>query len=143
MLEFAKSTLCKWLKQQRYKRPKLSGEVLELDGAWTRIAGGNVELKTARDERGVALSSAGSWKDALTTAREQGSSAPRHTASDGDRAIERAIDMAYMAKALRISCVSSPRCASANATQARRGFRRQKRCLGRMTWNKRDTMPVE
>ena len=28
---FAKSTLCKWMNQEEYKRPKLSGEVLELD----------------------------------------------------------------------------------------------------------------
>ena len=50
LLGFAKSTLCKWLKQEQYERPKMSGEVLELDGAWTRVAGGNVELKVARDE---------------------------------------------------------------------------------------------
>ena len=62
MLGFAKSTLCKWLKQEKYERPKLSGEVLELDGAWTRVEGGNVELKVARDERCVALVSAGSWE---------------------------------------------------------------------------------
>ena len=42
MLGFAKSTLCKWLKREKYKRPKLSGEVLELDGLWTRVAAGNV-----------------------------------------------------------------------------------------------------
>ena len=95
LLGFAKSTLCKWLKQERYKRPELSGEVLELDGVWTRIAGGNVELKVARDERGVALASVGSWEDMLTAARERGASAPRHIVSDGDRAIARAIDMAY------------------------------------------------
>ena len=95
MMGFAKSTLCKWLKQEQYKRPKLSGEVLELDGVWTRVAGGKVELKIARDERGVALASAGSWEDALATARDLGASAPRHIVSDGDRAIERAIDMAY------------------------------------------------
>ena len=37
MLGFAKSTLCKWLKQEDYKRPKLSGDALELDGVWTRV----------------------------------------------------------------------------------------------------------
>lgn len=95
MLGFAKSTLCKWLKQEDYKRPKLSGEILELDGVWTRIAGGKVELKVSRDERGVALASAGSWEDALMAARDLGASAPRHIVSDGDRAIESAIDMAY------------------------------------------------
>ena len=60
MLRFAKNTLCKWLKQERYTRPKLSGEVVEVDRVWTRVAGGNVELKVARDERGVTLASAGS-----------------------------------------------------------------------------------
>ena len=74
MLGFAKSTLCKWLKRERYTRPKLSGEVLELDGVWTRVAGGKLELKVARD---------------------LGADAPRHIVSDGDRAIESAIDMAY------------------------------------------------
>ena len=59
MLGFAKSTLCKWLKQEQCKRPKMSGEVLEPDVVWTRVAGGSVELKVARDERGVALVSAG------------------------------------------------------------------------------------
>ena len=43
-LGFAKSTLCKWLKREEYKRPKLSGNVPELDGAWTRVAGGKVAL---------------------------------------------------------------------------------------------------
>ena len=95
MLGFAKSTLCKWLKQEQYKRPKLSGEVLELDGVWTRVAGGKLELKVARDERGVALASAGSWEDAVAAARDLGADAPRHIVSDGDRAIESAIDMAY------------------------------------------------
>ena len=31
-LGFAKSTLRKWLKREQYKRTKMSGEVLELDG---------------------------------------------------------------------------------------------------------------
>ena len=69
MLGFAKSKLCKRLKHEQYKCPKLSGEALELDGVWMRAASGNVELKVARDERGVAVASAGSWEDALTAAR--------------------------------------------------------------------------
>ena len=64
-LGFAKSTLCKWLKQEDYKHPELAGAVLELDKVWTRVAGGNAELKVARDERSVALALAGSWEDAL------------------------------------------------------------------------------
>ena len=95
MLGFAKSALCKWLKRERYKLPKLSGEALELGGIWTRVAGGNVELKVARDERGVALASAGSWEDAVAAARDLGADAPRHIVSDGDRAIESAIDISY------------------------------------------------
>ena len=55
MLGFAKSALCKWLKQEKYKRPDLSGEALELDGIWTRVAGGKLELKVARDERCVGV----------------------------------------------------------------------------------------
>ena len=42
MLGFAKSALCKWLKQEKYKRPDLSGEALELDEIWTRVAGGKL-----------------------------------------------------------------------------------------------------
>ena len=104
MLGFAKSTLCKWLKQERYKLPKLSGEVLELDGIWTRVSGGKVELKVARDERGVAVASAGSWEDAVAAARDLGADAPRHIVSDGDRAIESAIDMAYGRRAPHQLC---------------------------------------
>ncbi len=52
-------------------------------------------MKVTRDERGVALELAGSWEDALTAARDLGADAPRHIVSDGDRAIESAIDMAY------------------------------------------------
>ena len=76
MLGGAKSTLCKRLKEEEYDCPELSGEVLELDGIWTRVAGGNVELKVARDERGVALTSTGSWEDALAAARERGALTP-------------------------------------------------------------------
>ena len=91
MLGFAKSTLCKWLKQEQYMRPKLSGETLELDEVWTRIAGGNVELKAASDERGVALAFAGSWEDAVAAARDLCAAAPRHAVS----AVDSAIDMTY------------------------------------------------
>ena len=95
LLEFVKSTLCKWLNQEQCKRPKLSGEALELDGGWTRVVGGNVELKVARDERDVALAYAGSWAHALVAVCEQSGTVPRHIVSEGDRAIEIAIDMAY------------------------------------------------
>ena len=103
MLRFAKDALRKWPKQEQYKSPKLSGEALELDGVWTRVAGGSAELKAARDERGVALASAGSWEDALMAAREQGAP-PRRIVSDGDRAIESAIDLAYDRNAPRQLC---------------------------------------
>ena len=69
-----------------------------------------------RDERGVALTSTGSWEDALAAARERGVLAPRHIVSDGDKAIESAIDMARMTGILRISCVSFTSGASASAT---------------------------
>ena len=75
--------------------PKAVGRGIGLDGVWTWGAGGNVELKVAQDERGVAVASAGSWENALVAAREQGASAPRHIVRAGDRAIEGAIDMAY------------------------------------------------
>ena len=52
------------------------GRAPELDGIWTRVAGGNVELKSARDERCVVLAAVGSWEDALATARDLGASAP-------------------------------------------------------------------
>ena len=71
LLGFAKSALREWLMQEECKRPNLSGAVLEMDGVWTRIAGGNVDLRVARDERGVALASAGSWEDALVAARRR------------------------------------------------------------------------
>ena len=82
-LGFDKSAPRKWLKGEQCKRPKLSGEALELEEVWTRVAGGKVELKAARDERGVALASAGSWEDALMAALEQGAAAPRHIAATG------------------------------------------------------------
>ena len=88
--------------------PKLSGEVLELEGIWTRVADGNVELKVARDKRCVALASVGIREDALA-------SAPRHIVSDGDKAIARATDMAY-GGGLRVSCASPTCCASTRAT---------------------------
>ena len=71
IFEVAKSELFKWLKVGKHKRTKLPGEALELDEVWTRVADGNAELKSARDERGVALASAGSWEDALTMARNR------------------------------------------------------------------------
>ena len=95
MLGLSKSTLCKWLNQEQYERPNLSGDALKLDGIWTRIAGGNVELKVDRDERGVALASVGSWEDAVAATRDLGASAPRHIVSGRRKAIEGAIDMTY------------------------------------------------
>ena len=76
------------MNQEQYNLPKLSGDVLELVGVWTRAATGNV-VKVERDERGVALASAGSWEYTLVAAGERGASAFRHIVSDGDRAIAR------------------------------------------------------
>ena len=40
-----------------------------------------MELKVARDERGVALAAAGSWEDTLVAAREQAAPEPKHGVS--------------------------------------------------------------
>ena len=49
---FAKNAPCKGLKRKHYKRPKMSGEVLELDGVWTSVADKKVELMATRNKRG-------------------------------------------------------------------------------------------
>ena len=82
----------KWLKREKCKRPKLSGEALEPDGAWTRVAGGNVDLKIERSCGGVCGKLG---RRGYGGARSGSGGAPRRIVSDGDRAIEVAIDMAY------------------------------------------------
>ena len=73
-----------------------------------------MELKVWRDERVVALASAGSWEDALSATREMGASAPRHIVSDGDKAIE--ITVNYMTRILRVNCANFTCCVNTSAT---------------------------
>ena len=97
-------------------------------------AGGNVELKAARDDRGVARACAGSWEDALAAA-------PRHIVSGGDRTIERAIDVAYDRNAPRQLCqFHLLRGYKRNIGGV--GFSEARRCLDRMIWSKRGSMSV-
>ena len=49
MLGFAKSMLCKWIEQEQYKCSMLLSYALELDDVLTRVVGGNMDLKIARD----------------------------------------------------------------------------------------------
>lgn len=98
MLGFAKSTLCKWLKQEKMRRVEMRGEVLEMDGVWMRMRGGKAEMKVVRDETGAALGTFGSWEDALDDVYDSGVVSPAHIVSDGDRAIESAIGLVYGGK---------------------------------------------
>ena len=100
-----------------------------------------MELRVARDERGVALASAGSWEASLTAVRDLGASAPRHIVSDGDRAIESAISIAYGRGVPHHQlCQYRPlREYKRNIAVWDRG--RQRRCLDPMIWSKRGSMP--
>ena len=92
---FAKSTLCKWIRGERLREDSLSGDVLEMDGLWTRTAEGPVEMKVIRDEKGNAMATFDSWEEAVNAAYMSGARSPRHIVSDGDLAIASAIDMTY------------------------------------------------
>ena len=95
MFGFAKSTLCKWIRGERLREDGLSGDVLEMDGLWTRTAEGPVEMKVIRDEMGNAMATFDSWQKAVNAAYMSGARSPRHIVSDGDLAIASAIDMTY------------------------------------------------
>lgn len=95
LLGFAKSTLCKWLKQEPPVERDLKGEVMELDGLWTRTREGAEELKVARDERGAAFLSFGRWDQVVDRLYERGLAEPVHIVSDGDPAIAGAIEWVY------------------------------------------------
>ena len=95
LLGFAKSTLCKWLKQERLERPAMSGEVVEMDGVWVGVRGGKQELKALRDDEGSVMGMFGSWTDALGEVCERGITEPVHLVSDGDLSIAEAIGMVY------------------------------------------------
>ncbi len=95
MYGFAKSTLCKWIKQEKLERPELKGDVAEMDGVWVGVRRGKQELKVFRDDKGGVMASFGSWEDTLTEAYKRGVRQPAHLVSDGDRAIAEAIGMVY------------------------------------------------
>lgn len=95
LLGFAKSTLCKWLKQEPPLEGEVKGEVVELDGLWTRTGEGAEELKVARDEGGAAFRSFGRWDQVVEGLYERGLGEPVHIVSDGDPAIAGAIEWVY------------------------------------------------
>ena len=73
----------------------MCGEVLEMDGLWTRTREGAVEMKVVRDERGNVMATFGSWQETVNAAYISGAKSPAHIVSDGDLAIASAIDMTY------------------------------------------------
>lgn len=95
LLGFAKSTLCKWLKQEPAVEGDLKGKVMEVDGLWTRTREGGAELKVARDERGGVSFSFGGWDQVIDRLYEKGLTEPVHIVSDGDPAIAGAIEWVY------------------------------------------------
>jgi hypothetical protein len=94
-LGFAKSTLCKWLKQEPAVEGSLRGEVVELDGLWTRTGAGREELKVARDDPGAVFLSFGEWEQVVEGLYARGLGEPAHMISDGDPAIAGAIELVY------------------------------------------------
>ncbi len=101
---FAKSTLCKWLKQEKLQEPDMKGRVVEMDGVWTRTRSGRRELKVVRDENGTVMGSFGRWEEVLGEAYNRGVTDPVHLVSDGDRAIAEAIQVVYGSKAPHQLC---------------------------------------
>ena len=73
----------------------MCGEVLEMDGLWTRTREGAVEMKVVRDERGNVMATFDSWQETVNAAYISGAKSPAHIVSDGDLAIASAIDMTY------------------------------------------------
>lgn len=73
----------------------MKGEVVELDGLWTRTREGREELKVARDEGGGVFLSFGRWDEVLEQLHERGLKKPAHMVSDGDPAIAAAIELVY------------------------------------------------
>ena len=53
------------MRQKVLGEPELRGQVLELDGIWTRFLSGPMELKVIRDGLGVVLGHFGSWEEAI------------------------------------------------------------------------------
>jgi hypothetical protein len=98
LLGFAKSTLCKWLKQEPSVESSLRGEAVELDGLWTQTRAGREELKIARDEQEAVFLSFGGWEQVVEGLYEGGLGEPAHMVSDGDPAIAGAIELVYGAQ---------------------------------------------
>ena len=95
MFGFAKGTLSKWIGAQRVQERQMGGEVLEMDGLWTRTARGPVEMKVIRDSRGRVMAGFGSWLETMLEAYRRGARSPAHIVSDGDLAIASAIETTY------------------------------------------------
>lgn len=92
---FAKSTLSKWMRGEKLRKDSLSGQVLEMDGLWTRTREGVVEMKVIRDGLGNVMATFDSWEEAVNAAYMRGARSPAHIVSDGDLAIASAIEMTY------------------------------------------------
>ena len=90
-----KSSLCRWVQRKVLGEPGFQGRVLELDGIWTRLRSGPVELKVIRDDSGVVLGHFGSWEEAIDRAWQAGATDPLHLVSDGDRSIAQGLQMIY------------------------------------------------
>lgn len=90
-----KSSVCRWVRRQVLKQPELRGQVLELDGLWTRTGSGPVELKVIRDDLDNVLGHFGTWEEAIDLAWQAGAQEPVHLVSDGDRAIAYGLQLVY------------------------------------------------
>lgn len=104
LLGFAKSSLCKWLKGTPEAARALRGQVVEMDGLWTRTKAGKTELKVVRDEQGQSLLSLANWLSVVERLYQGGLEELRHAVSDGDRAIEEAISFVYGSEAPHQLC---------------------------------------
>ena len=74
---FAKSTLCEWIRREKLSETRVGGDVLEMDGLWTRTAEGSVEMKVIGDGLGSATATFGSWLEAVSGAYMRGARSPR------------------------------------------------------------------
>lgn len=95
LLGFVKSSLCKWLKKGEQAQTAPKGNVIEMDGLWTRTEAGEAELKVVRDDEGQVNLAFGSWLVVVEGLYRGGLEKPRHIVSDGDKAIEGAISFVY------------------------------------------------
>lgn len=82
----------------------LTGQVVEMDGLWTRTKAGKAELKVVRDDQGKVFLSPAEWFSVVETLYQGGLEKLRHAVSDGDRAIEEAIAFVYGSQAPHQLC---------------------------------------